>query len=170
MEETMQKVRLRSFGHMMRRHKDTPRHRCERLAMNGFKQDSDRPKKYEKDVIIHDMKQIHLTEDVTHIGRCGGQELGQRASSQDATLLVGRCALFIVVPEVIVLCVCYVVSCLWYFGDVCDFWINCVQYYSVGVIFFKLSSGVLAHFVCYFMFFILLFVQSLESKQSLYVV
>ncbi|KAF3631432.1 Cytochrome [Capsicum annuum] len=38
--------------------------RCETLAMDDFRQGRDRPKKYWKEVIRHDMEQLQLTEDM----------------------------------------------------------------------------------------------------------
>ncbi|KAF3618393.1 Poly [ADP-ribose] polymerase 1 [Capsicum annuum] len=55
-ENKMQEVRLRWFGHMMRRRTDFPVRRCEMLAMDGFRWDRGRPKKYWKEVIRHDME------------------------------------------------------------------------------------------------------------------
>ncbi|PHT43238.1 Long chain base biosynthesis protein 2a [Capsicum baccatum] len=46
MEEKIRKVRLRWFGHMMRRGTDAPVRRCERLALDGFKRGRGRPKRY----------------------------------------------------------------------------------------------------------------------------
>ncbi|KAF3683364.1 hypothetical protein FXO37_01873 [Capsicum annuum] len=63
-EEKMREVRLRWFGHVMRRGTDAPVRRCERLALDGFKRGRDRPKKYWREVIRRDMEQLHLTEDM----------------------------------------------------------------------------------------------------------
>ncbi|PHT76138.1 Protein disulfide-isomerase [Capsicum annuum] len=64
-EEKMREVRLRWFGHVMRRDTDAPVRRCERLALNGFKRGRGRPKKYRREVIRRDMEQLRLTEDMT---------------------------------------------------------------------------------------------------------
>ncbi|PHU11070.1 hypothetical protein BC332_18000 [Capsicum chinense] len=64
-EDKMREVRLRWFGHMMRRSADAPVRRCERLALEGFKQGRDRPKKYWREVIKSDLEQLQLTEDMT---------------------------------------------------------------------------------------------------------
>ena len=45
-EDKMQEVRLRWFGHVMRRGADPPIHRGEKLALDGFKRGMGRPKKY----------------------------------------------------------------------------------------------------------------------------
>ncbi|PHT74942.1 hypothetical protein T459_22219 [Capsicum annuum] len=45
-EDKMQEVRLRWFGHVMRRGTDAPVRRCERLALDGFMPGRGRPKKY----------------------------------------------------------------------------------------------------------------------------
>ncbi|PHT97324.1 Calpain-type cysteine protease DEK1 [Capsicum chinense] len=50
-EEKMREVRLRWFGHVMRRGTDAPVRRCERLALDGFKWGRGRPKKYGREVI-----------------------------------------------------------------------------------------------------------------------
>ncbi|PHU23535.1 hypothetical protein BC332_08642 [Capsicum chinense] len=57
-EDKMREVRLRWFGHVMRRGTDAPVHRCERLALDGFKRDRDRPRKYRREVIRRDMEQL----------------------------------------------------------------------------------------------------------------
>ena len=64
-EDKMWKVRLRWFGHVMRRGMDAPVRRCERLALNGFSRGRGRPSKYWGEVIRRDMKQLQLTEDMT---------------------------------------------------------------------------------------------------------
>ncbi|KAF3615266.1 hypothetical protein FXO38_35213 [Capsicum annuum] len=61
----MREERLRWFGHVMRRGTDAPVRRCERLALDGFRRRRGRPKKYWREVIRHDMKQLQLTEDRT---------------------------------------------------------------------------------------------------------
>ncbi|KAF3636096.1 putative protein-like [Capsicum annuum] len=63
-EDKMREVRLRWFGHVMRRGTDAPVHRCERLALDGFKRDWDRPRKYRREVIRRDMEQLQLTEEL----------------------------------------------------------------------------------------------------------
>ncbi|PHT40159.1 hypothetical protein CQW23_19013 [Capsicum baccatum] len=45
-ENKMREVRLRWFGHVMRRGMDAPVRRCERLALDGFRRGRGRPKKY----------------------------------------------------------------------------------------------------------------------------
>ncbi|KAF3670574.1 hypothetical protein FXO37_08474 [Capsicum annuum] len=64
-EDKMRKVRLRWFGHMMRRGMDTPVRRCERLAMDGLRWGRGRPKKYWREVTRNDMEWLQLTEDMT---------------------------------------------------------------------------------------------------------
>ncbi|PHT60418.1 Transmembrane 9 superfamily member 2 [Capsicum baccatum] len=64
-EDKLREVRLRWFGHVMRRGTDAPVLRCERLALDGFKQGRGRPKKYWREVIKRDMEQLQLTEDMT---------------------------------------------------------------------------------------------------------
>ncbi|KAF3616193.1 Ycf20-like protein [Capsicum annuum] len=64
-EDKMREVRLRWFGHVMRRGTDAPVHRYERLALDGFRRGRGRPKKYWRDVIRRDMEQLQLTEDMT---------------------------------------------------------------------------------------------------------
>ncbi|KAF3653912.1 hypothetical protein FXO38_15424 [Capsicum annuum] len=64
-ENKMREVRLRWFGHVMRRGMDAPVRRCERLALDGFRRDRGRPKKYWGEVIRRDMEQLQLTEDMT---------------------------------------------------------------------------------------------------------
>ena len=51
--------------HVMKRGTDTPVHRCERLALDGFRRGRGRPKKYWREVIRRDMEQLQLTEDMT---------------------------------------------------------------------------------------------------------
>ncbi|PHT57287.1 hypothetical protein CQW23_05773 [Capsicum baccatum] len=58
-------VITRWFGHVMRRGTNAPVRRCERLALDGFRRSKDRPKKYWREVIRHDMEQLQLTEDMT---------------------------------------------------------------------------------------------------------
>ncbi|KAF3674589.1 putative peptidyl-prolyl cis-trans isomerase FKBP17-1, chloroplastic-like [Capsicum annuum] len=58
-EEKMREVRLRWFGHVMRRGTDVPVRRCERLVLDGFKRGRGKPKKYWKEVIRRDMEQLH---------------------------------------------------------------------------------------------------------------
>ena len=65
MEDKMREVRLRWFGHVMRRCTDALVRRCERFAMDGFRRGRGRPKKYWREVIRHDMEQLELTEDMT---------------------------------------------------------------------------------------------------------
>ena len=64
-EDKMREVRLRWVGHVMRRGKDAPVRRCERLVLDAFRWDRDRSKKYWREVIRHDMEQLQLTEDMT---------------------------------------------------------------------------------------------------------
>ncbi|KAF3631765.1 putative pre-mRNA-processing factor 6-like [Capsicum annuum] len=64
-ENKMREVRLRWFGHVMRRGMDAPVRRCERLALDGFRRGRGRPKKYWGEVIRRDMEQLQLTEDMT---------------------------------------------------------------------------------------------------------
>ncbi|PHT37180.1 hypothetical protein CQW23_24880 [Capsicum baccatum] len=63
-EYKMREVRLRWFGHVMRRGMDAPVRRCERLALDGFRRGRGRPKKYWGEVIRRDMEQLQLTEDM----------------------------------------------------------------------------------------------------------
>jgi len=64
-EDKMREGRLRWFGYVMRKGTDAPVRRCERLALNDFKRSRGRLKKYWREVIRHDMKQLQLTEDIT---------------------------------------------------------------------------------------------------------
>ncbi|KAF3664601.1 Protein BOLA2 [Capsicum annuum] len=64
-EDKMREVRLRWFGHVMRRGSDAPVRRCETLAMDDFRRGRGRLKKYWREVIGHNMKQLQLTEDMT---------------------------------------------------------------------------------------------------------
>ncbi|KAF3650426.1 Mitochondrial arginine transporter BAC1 [Capsicum annuum] len=64
-DDKLREVRLRWFGHVMRRGTDDPVRRCERLALEGFKRGRGRPKLYWRGVIRHDMEQLQLTEDMT---------------------------------------------------------------------------------------------------------
>ncbi|PHT33217.1 hypothetical protein CQW23_29554 [Capsicum baccatum] len=64
-EYKMREVRLRWFGHVMRRGMDAPVRRCERLPLDGFRRGRGRPKKYWGEVIRRDMEQLQLTEDMT---------------------------------------------------------------------------------------------------------
>ncbi|KAF3626844.1 Ubiquitin carboxyl-terminal hydrolase 7 [Capsicum annuum] len=64
-EDKLREVRLRWFGHIMRSGLDAPVRRCETLAMDGFRRARGRPKKYWREVIRHDMKQLQLTENMT---------------------------------------------------------------------------------------------------------
>ncbi|KAF3634506.1 hypothetical protein FXO37_26455 [Capsicum annuum] len=61
----MREVRLRWFGHVMRRGTDAPIRRSERLALEGFKRGRGRPKKCWREVIKSDMEQLQLTKDMT---------------------------------------------------------------------------------------------------------
>ncbi|KAF3657494.1 NADH dehydrogenase [ubiquinone] 1 alpha subcomplex subunit 9, mitochondrial [Capsicum annuum] len=63
-EDKMREVRLRWFGHVMKRGTDAPVCRCERLALDGFRLGRGRPKKYWREVIRRDMEQLQLTEDM----------------------------------------------------------------------------------------------------------
>ncbi|KAF3626627.1 hypothetical protein FXO38_29136 [Capsicum annuum] len=58
----MWEVRLRWFGHVMRRGTDAPVRRCERLALDGFKRGRGRPKRYWREVIKRDLERLQLTE------------------------------------------------------------------------------------------------------------
>ncbi|PHT33826.1 hypothetical protein CQW23_25626 [Capsicum baccatum] len=64
-ENKLREVRLHWFRHMMRRGLDAPVRRCETLAMDGFRWARGRPKKYWREVIRHDMKQLQLIENMT---------------------------------------------------------------------------------------------------------
>ncbi|KAM3340130.1 hypothetical protein P3S68_030000 [Capsicum galapagoense] len=57
-EDKMREVRLRWFGHVMRRGTDIPVRRCERLALDSFRRGRGRAKKYWKEVIRRDMEQL----------------------------------------------------------------------------------------------------------------
>ncbi|KAF3645205.1 putative pre-mRNA-processing factor 6-like [Capsicum annuum] len=63
-EDKIREVRLRWFGHVMRRGMDAPVRRCERLALEGFKRDRGRPKKLWREMIKRDMEQLQLIEDM----------------------------------------------------------------------------------------------------------
>ncbi|KAM3233073.1 hypothetical protein P3L10_018432 [Capsicum annuum] len=58
----MREVRLRWFGHVIRRGTDAPVRRCEKFALDGFRRRRGRPKKYWREVI---RRQLQLTEDMT---------------------------------------------------------------------------------------------------------
>ncbi|KAF3646023.1 Casein kinase II subunit alpha-1 [Capsicum annuum] len=45
---------------------ECPVRRCERIALDGFRRGSGRPKKYWREVIRRDMEQLQLTVDMTH--------------------------------------------------------------------------------------------------------
>ncbi|PHU26002.1 hypothetical protein BC332_04334 [Capsicum chinense] len=64
-EDKIREVRLRWFDYVMRRDTDAPVHRCERLALDGFKWDRGRPKRYWREVIKHDLERLQLIEDMT---------------------------------------------------------------------------------------------------------
>ncbi|KAF3649631.1 hypothetical protein FXO37_18884 [Capsicum annuum] len=64
-EDKIREVRLRWFGHVIRRGLDAPVRKCETLAMVDFRRGRGRPKKYWRDVIRHDMEQLQLTKDMT---------------------------------------------------------------------------------------------------------
>ncbi|XP_075100350.1 uncharacterized protein LOC142176449 [Nicotiana tabacum] len=64
-EDKMQKVRLRWFGHVKRRNNDAPLRRRERLAWEGHRRGRDRPKKYWGEVIRQDIMLLQLNEIMT---------------------------------------------------------------------------------------------------------
>ncbi|PHT41925.1 hypothetical protein CQW23_20779 [Capsicum baccatum] len=64
-EDKMREVRLRWFGHVMKRGMDTPFRRCARLALDDSRRGRGRPKKHWRGVIRRDMEQLQLTEDMT---------------------------------------------------------------------------------------------------------
>ena len=64
-EDKMREGILRWFGHMMKRGTDAQVHRCERLALDGFRRSRGRPKKYWREVIRQDMGLLQLSEDMT---------------------------------------------------------------------------------------------------------
>ncbi|XP_060183146.1 uncharacterized protein LOC132613111 [Lycium barbarum] len=64
-EDKMREVRLRWFGHVMRRDTNALVRRCERLASDGFRRGRGRPKKCWGEVIRQDMAHFLLTEDMT---------------------------------------------------------------------------------------------------------
>ncbi|XP_047254608.1 uncharacterized protein LOC107843456 isoform X1 [Capsicum annuum] len=64
-EDKLREVRLRWFGHVMRRGMDAPVRRCKGLVLEGFKRGRGRPKMYWRGVIRRDMEQLQLTEDIT---------------------------------------------------------------------------------------------------------
>ncbi|KAM3216003.1 hypothetical protein P3L10_025443 [Capsicum annuum] len=64
-ENKMREVRLKWFGHVMRKGMDASVRRCERLALDGFRRGRGRSKKYWGEVIRRDMEQLQLTEDMT---------------------------------------------------------------------------------------------------------
>ncbi|XP_047257721.1 uncharacterized protein LOC124889778, partial [Capsicum annuum] len=64
-EDKLREVRLRWFGHVMRRGMDAPVRRCERLALEGFKRVRGKPKMYWRGMIRRDMEQLQLTENMT---------------------------------------------------------------------------------------------------------
>ncbi|PHT25145.1 hypothetical protein CQW23_35217 [Capsicum baccatum] len=64
-EDKMREGRLRWFGQVMRKGTDVSIRRCERLALDDFKRSKDRPKKYWRDVIRHDMELLQIPEDMT---------------------------------------------------------------------------------------------------------
>ncbi|KAF3652458.1 putative midasin-like isoform X7 [Capsicum annuum] len=63
-EDKMREVRLRWFGHVIRRGTNAPVRRCEKLALDGFRRGRGRPKKYWREVIRQGMEQLQLTGDI----------------------------------------------------------------------------------------------------------
>ena len=63
-EDKLREVRLRWFGHVMRMGTDAPVCRCERLALEGFKQGRGRPKMYWRGMIRRNIEQLQLIEDM----------------------------------------------------------------------------------------------------------
>ncbi|KAF3684184.1 hypothetical protein FXO37_01474 [Capsicum annuum] len=64
-EDKMREVRLRWFGHVMRRGSDAPVQRYEIPTMDGFRRGRGRLKKYWREMIRHDMEQLQFTKDMT---------------------------------------------------------------------------------------------------------
>ncbi|PHT72599.1 hypothetical protein T459_23384 [Capsicum annuum] len=64
-EDKMREVRLRWFGHVMRRGSDAPVQRYEIPTMDGFRRGRGRLKKYWREMIKHDMEQLQFTKDMT---------------------------------------------------------------------------------------------------------
>lgn len=60
-EDKLQEVRLKWYGHMRRRCSDLPVRRCERFHMVGLRRGRKRPKKYWREVIRHDISFFELT-------------------------------------------------------------------------------------------------------------
>ncbi|KAM3238874.1 hypothetical protein P3L10_013907 [Capsicum annuum] len=88
-EDKIRKVRLRWFGHMMRRGTDAPVRRCERLALDGFRRGRGRPKKYWREVIRRDMEQLQLNEDMTLDRKIWRKQLNDRFDEVRTDLLHG---------------------------------------------------------------------------------
>ncbi|XP_070046511.1 uncharacterized protein [Nicotiana tomentosiformis] len=63
-EDKMQEVQLKWFGHVRRWRTGSPVRRCERLTLQGLRRDRGRPKKRWGEVIRQDMAQLQLTEDM----------------------------------------------------------------------------------------------------------
>ncbi|XP_070025164.1 uncharacterized protein [Nicotiana sylvestris] len=65
-EDKLQELRLRWFGHVKRRDIDAPVRRCKRLSIVGLRKGRGRPKKYWAEVVRQDISLLQLTEDMTH--------------------------------------------------------------------------------------------------------
>lgn len=63
--EKMKDIRLKWFAHVKSRCTYAPMQQCERLAMAGMRRGKGRLKEYQKNVIRHDMENLHLLEDMT---------------------------------------------------------------------------------------------------------
>lgn len=63
--DKLMQARLRWFGHVKVRYLGTPSRSCERLVIEGTRRDRGRPKKYWREVVRHDMMQLHINEDMT---------------------------------------------------------------------------------------------------------
>ncbi|KAF3666290.1 Proteasome subunit beta type-7 [Capsicum annuum] len=89
MGDKMREMRLRWFGHVMRRGSDAPLQRCETLAIDGFRRGRGRPKKYWREVIRHDMEQLRLTEDMT-LDRKDGVILGADTQATEGPIVADK--------------------------------------------------------------------------------
>ncbi|KAF3623705.1 SUCCINIC SEMIALDEHYDE DEHYDROGENASE family protein [Capsicum annuum] len=82
LEDKMREVRLRWFGHVMKRGMDVPVRMCERLALDGFRRSRGRPKKYYLELFTLFLVEV-MENQISYLISLDGQKTGFYADQRE---------------------------------------------------------------------------------------